>query len=127
MRVILPSLALLAGSATAGEDATPPSALEAGWDDKPVCEQLHRATHARTLRCTFPPGGGHVRHFHPPHFGYALSGGTMELTDAGGVRIAKIATGSHYRSDGTPWHSVRNVVDKTVTYLIVEELPHPAS
>ena len=122
MRGAVLGLALLAGTATAGEDASLPSAIEAGWDGKPVCELLHLAPHSRTLRCTFPPGGGHVRHFHPAHFGYALSGGTMELTDAGGVRIAKIATGAHYESDGTAWHSVRNVGDTTVTYLIVEEL-----
>ena len=98
------------------------SALEAGWAGKPVCELQHRTETHRILKCSFAPGVGHERHFHPAHFGYALSGGTMKLTDANGQRIAQIATGSSYSSEGVAWHQVVNVGDTTVTYLIVEEL-----
>ncbi len=97
-----------------------PDPLEAGWDGAPVCENLHEDSEQRILRCTFPPGGGHDRHQHAPHFGYAISGGRMQLTDANGVREVDINAGSSFSSDGVDWHEVRNVGDTTVVYLIVE-------
>lgn len=98
-----------------------PSALEAGWDGKPVCELQHETATHRVLRCTFAPGVGHERHFHPAHYGYALSGGTMQLTDDNGTRTVTLTTGSHYSSEGTVWHEVLNVGDTPVIYLMVEE------
>ena len=112
---------LLAGCAST-QQANLPTALEAGWEGERVCELMHQTATHRVLRCTFPPGVGHERHYHPAHFGYALSGGTMQLTSAEGTRTADIATGSSYSSDGTPWHEVINVGDTTVTYLMIEEL-----
>jgi beta-alanine degradation protein BauB len=115
--------ALLAGCATPSlPDRSLPSALEAGWKGERVCSLQHLAKTHRVLRCTFPPGVGHERHFHPKHYGYALSGGTMQLTSAEGARTATLETGSDYSSDGTEWHEVVNVGATTVTYLIVEEL-----
>ncbi|MBX7541562.1 cupin domain-containing protein [Qipengyuania sphaerica] len=99
-----------------------PSALEAGWNGARVCALEHQTDTHRVLRCTFPPGVGHERHYHPPHYGYALSGGAMQLTDERGTRTATLATGSDYTSDGVTWHEVVNVGETTVTYLIVEEL-----
>lgn len=122
LALVIPALAGLGACAHGADRAGAlPSALEAGWNGKPVCELLHQSASHRTLRCTFPPGVGHERHYHPPHFGYALSGGTMQLTDASGVRVAEIDTGSYFTSQGTDWHEVINVGDTTVTYLIVEE------
>ena len=97
-----------------------PDPLEAGWHGQPVCEKLREDGRQRVLRCTFPPGIGHERHQHGPHFGYALSGGTMRVTDAKGTRDVAIAAGSHFSSDGIAWHEVRNVGATTVQYLIVE-------
>jgi quercetin dioxygenase-like cupin family protein len=116
--VLLASVPL---SAADEEDALP-SALEAGWEGCKVCELRHQTETHRVLRCTFPPGVGHEKHFHPAHYGFALSGGTMQLTDSRGTRRAELATGSDYSSEGTEWHEVVNVGDTTVTYLIVEEL-----
>ena len=101
---------------------TLPSALEAGWEGERVCTLRHQTATHRVLRCTFPPGVGHERHFHPAHYGYALSGGTMRITDGSGTRDVVLETGSDYESEGTPWHEVVNIGDTTVTYLIVEEL-----
>ena len=122
-------LALLAGgavlaSACASVSAAPeplPSALEAGWEGERVCKLQHQTQTHRVLRCTFPPGVGHERHFHPAHYGYALSGGTMRITDETGVRTVTLETGSDYSSDGTAWHEVVNVGDTPVIYLMVEE------
>jgi len=121
-RFLLPLLGLLAGGASP-EAAAPalPSALEAGWAGERTCELLHETATHRALRCTFPPGVGHERHYHPPHFGYALSGGTMRLTDAQGTRTTELATGSSYSNPGIEWHEGLNVGDTTVSYLIVEE------
>ena len=116
-------LAIATGCVSAGAPSDSlPSALEAGWDGQRVCELRHETQTHRVLRCTFPPGVGHERHFHPAHYGYALSGGTMRITDASGTRTVDLATGADYSSDGTPWHEVVNVGDTPVIYLIVEEL-----
>ena len=101
-------------------DSELPDPLAAGWKGKPVCEKLHEDARQRVLRCTFPPGVGHERHYHVAHFGYALSGGRMQLDDASGRRVVDLPTGSSYSSDGVEWHEVLNVGDTTVTYLIVE-------
>ena len=97
-----------------------PDPLEAGWNGVPVCEKLHEDADHRILRCTFPPSIGHERHFHKPHFGYAIAGGRMRISDADGTREVDLATGSSFASDGVTWHEVVNVGDSTVIYLIIE-------
>lgn len=102
--------------------ATPslPDPLEAGWNGTPVCEKLHDDREQRILRCTFAPSTGHERHFHSRHFGYAIVGGRMRITDANGTREVNLATGSSFNSEGIDWHEVVNIGDTTVVYLIVE-------
>ena len=102
------------------EDNPLPDPLVAGWGGKPVCERLHEDDKQRVLKCSFAPGVGHERHFHAAHFGYALSGGKMRITDQNGVREATLKTGSSFSSDGTAWHEVMNIGETDVTYLIVE-------
>lgn len=97
-----------------------PDPLAAGWNGKTVCERLHEDQKQRILRCTFPPNIGHEKHFHAPHFGYALQGGTMQITDQKGIRNVYLKTGSYYSSAGTAWHHVINIGDTTVQYLIIE-------
>lgn len=106
-----------------GSGANPeplPGAFEAGWLGKPVCELLYETATDRVLRCSFPPGVGHERHFHPRHFGYAVSGGSMRITTAAGTREAEIKTGSSFSSQGIGWHEVLNVGTTTVVYLMFE-------
>ena len=97
-----------------------PDPLQAGWKGRPVCEALIDDDERRVLRCTFEPGVGHERHFHKAHFGYALSGGLMRITEPGGTREARLATGSVFTSQGVAWHEVLNIGETTVSYLIVE-------
>ena len=116
-------LPLTASVVCASACATPPSLpdpLAAGWKGVPVCEKLHEDSDHRILRCAFPPGIGHERHFHDRHFGYALAGGRMRINDANGTREVDLATGSSFSSAGVDWHEVLNVGDTTVVYLIVE-------
>ena len=97
-----------------------PDPLEAGWNGVPVCEKLNEDSYHRILRCTFPPAGGHDRHFHNRNFGYAIAGGRMRITDSDGVREVNLPTGSSFVSEGIDWHEVINIGDSTVVYLIVE-------
>jgi|GEM_PF-2084114 len=98
-----------------------PDPLQAGWKGNATCEMLFENEINRALRCTFPPGVGHERHYHLPHFGYALSGGKMRLTDANGIRDIDLATGTSYFSEGVVWHEGLNIGTTTVQYLIVEQ------
>jgi quercetin dioxygenase-like cupin family protein len=109
---------LAAAALAAGEEL--PDPLVAGWKGEPVCERLHEDARQRVLRCTFPPGVGHERHFHAPHFGYVIAGGRMRIATADGVREVDLADDLTWTSDGVAWHEVENVGDTTAVYLIVE-------
>lgn len=97
-----------------------PSAIDAGWEGEKVCELLHENDDMRAMRCTFAPGVGHERHYHPPHFGYIVSGGVMQITDADGAREQETPTGATWWSDGVEWHEALNTGDTTSVYVIVE-------
>ena len=97
-----------------------PDAVAATWRGEPVCEMLSETAEMRVFRCIFPPGVGHERHFHARHFGYALSGGRMRITDAAGSREVSLQTGTYFSSDGIPWHEVLNVGNTVVSYLMIE-------
>jgi hypothetical protein len=97
--------------------------FEAGWKGSKVCEKLSENKINRILRCTFPPGVGHERHFHVAHFGYALSGGTVRITDHKGTREVTLSTDSSYSSNGVEWHQIENIGETTVIYLIIENKP----
>ncbi len=97
-----------------------PDPLQAGWNGAAVCELLHEDAKQRVLRCSFAPGVGHERHFHAPHFGYALSGGRVRITDERGVRELDLGTNSSFSSDGVEWHEILNIGSTPLIYLIVE-------
>ncbi|GJL96084.1 MAG: hypothetical protein DHS20C05_24890 [Hyphococcus sp.] len=97
-----------------------PDPLAAGWEGEKVCELLQETDEMRALRCTFPPGVGHERHYHAPHFGYILEGSKMRITDAGGSQTRDLNAGASWWSDGTAWHEVLNVGETTGVYIIVE-------
>jgi len=100
--------------------ASLPDPLEAGWRGEGVCGKLHETSRQRMLRCTFPPGMGHERHYHAAHVGYVLTGGRMQITDESGTRVQDLEGGVSWTSDGVDWHEVLNIGDSTSVYLIVE-------
>lgn len=123
---LLPALALLVASAPLPAEPPDtvdlPHAFEAGWRGEKTCEVLFEDASVRVARCTFPPGVGHEKHFHRPHFGYALSGGTQRIEDANGRREVAIEAGTRWSSDTLTVHEVLNTGNTTTSYLIVEPL-----
>jgi len=97
-----------------------PDPLAAGWNGEPVCELLHEDAQQRILRCTFPPGVGHEKHFHKAHFGYVIAGGKMRIIDDSGEREVDLQADYSWTSDGISWHEVLNVGETTSVYLIIE-------
>jgi quercetin dioxygenase-like cupin family protein len=102
--------------------ATPalPSAFDAGWKGERVCEPLFENDQMRSARCTFPPGGGHERHFHRAHWGYIIEGGTMRITNAQGTTERVLKSGTSWWSDGIAWHEAVNIGTTTSVYIIIE-------
>jgi beta-alanine degradation protein BauB len=114
------SAGLVTNAPSIARSADLPDALEAGWKGQTTCENLHEDDEIRVLRCTFPPDVGHERHYHPRVFGYALSGGKMQVTNAKGTEVFEDKTGDNWVGGPTEWHEGVNVGDTTVSYLIVE-------
>ncbi len=128
IKVIFTSIGLLlfvSKSIGYAEALSLPDPLRAGWKGKPVCEHLYEDTEKRILRCTFSPSVGHERHYHEAHFGYAIKGGRVQITDTNGVREVDLTTGSSYSSEGVAWHEVLNIGKTTIVYLIVERKERP--
>lgn len=97
-----------------------PDPLEAGWEGKSVCEVLEENENVRALKCTFPPGVGHEKHYHDAHFGYTIKGSTFRITDASGTREVNVPTGSSFYNERVEWHEVLNIGDSTAVFLILE-------
>lgn len=130
LRATFAALALLSATSAAPQDPPVettglPTAFDAGWHGAKVCEPLFENAQMRSARCTFPPGGGHERHFHPAHWGYIVEGGTMQITDASGTRTRVLAAGSNWWSDGIAWHEAVNIGKTTAVYIIVEPKTAP--
>jgi quercetin dioxygenase-like cupin family protein len=97
-----------------------PDPLQAGWNNKSVCELLEENENIRVLRCTFEPSVGHEKHYHKPHFGYTIAGSKFRMIDADGTKEVSVTTGSSFYSEGTAWHEVLNIGDSTAIFLIIE-------
>ncbi|MBC2778216.1 cupin domain-containing protein [Parasphingopyxis marina] len=118
--LLLPAALSTTAPLAAQSDETLPSAFDAGWNGEDVCERLFENAEMRVARCTFPSGIGHERHYHRPHWGYILQGGTMRITDADGTEDVTTESGGNWWSDGVEWHEAVNVGSETSVYLIVE-------
>jgi hypothetical protein len=101
-----------------------PHAFEAGWRGEATCTVLHEDEVNRIGHCVFPPGVGHERHYHNPHFGYTLEGSTLEIRDAGGVRTVRTTAGGTWTTSEVTVHEALNTGDTTTSYLIVEPKSH---
>jgi quercetin dioxygenase-like cupin family protein len=97
-----------------------PDPLQAGWNGQAVCDVLQDDSSMRVLRCTFPPGVGHEKHRHAPHFGYALIGGTFRIIDSEGTREVSFPSGYYFSKNEVTEHEVQNIGDSTAVFLIFE-------
>ena len=114
-------LLLLLSCTTSGQESdTWPDPLAAGWEGEKVCEILEENDRVRVLKCTFPPGVGHEKHYHDAHFGYTLQGSKFRITDANGTREVEVPTGYTFYNEKVEWHEVLNIGDSTAIYLIME-------
>lgn len=117
----LTALVVGLGLGTANADtASLPHAFDAGWRGQATCQLLYETAEVRVGQCTFPPGVGHERHYHEPHFGYVLEGGTLRIVDAEGERTVTTTSGGTWSTNERTVHEAVNVGDTTTRYLIVE-------
>ena len=68
----------------------------------------------------FPPGVGHEKHYHNPHFGYVLEGGTLHIVDDSGEKTVTTKVGGSWSTTELTVHEAVNIGDTTTRYLIVE-------
>lgn len=112
---------LAAEPGEAGPDSTDlPHAFDAGWQGVKTCEVLFENDTTRVGRCVFPPGVGHEKHYHNPHFGYVLEGGTLRILDSQGEHEVTTRAGGAWSTDTMTVHEALNIGDTTTSYLIVE-------
>ena len=98
--LILLTVSLFFQSLFAKELPDLPEAFNAGWKGEKTCELLYETASVRVGSCSFPPGIGHEKHFHYPHFGYVLEGGTLSITDdAGLVEVRQTISGKSWSTD----------------------------
>ena len=116
----LTTIVLLAFLLSCQNQTQLPDPLEAGWEGKKVCKVLVDNERVRTLKCSFPPGVGHEKHYHKAHFGYTLAGSKFKISDTTGTREVDIPTGYDFYNEKVEWHEVINIGDSTAVFLIVE-------
>ena len=116
---------LISASTTRSEDV--PDALSVEWQGQHPCEKLYEDAEIRALRCTFAPGAVHVRHSHPGHLVYTISGGKAKVQDDKGTREGQPKTGGFTSNIPTPWHEVTNIGDTTLSFLVIEKKYEPVA
>lgn len=104
----------------ASETENLPHAFDAGWEGQETCELMYESESVRVARCIFPPGVGHEKHFHNPHFGYVLEGGTLSIRDAGGERTVTTQSNGTWSTTERTVHEAVNIGNSTTSYVIVE-------
>ena len=97
-----------------------PHAFDAGWEGRKTCEVLFEDSATRVARCVFPPGVGHEKHYHNPHWGYVLECSTLLIRDDQGERTVVTEAGGSWSTDKVTVHEAVNTGEATTSYLIVE-------
>jgi len=120
---VLLGLALTSPVTAAQPEPNLPHAFDAGWAGQKTCEVVYQDASVRVGRCVFPSGVGHEKHFHNPHFGYVLEGGTLRIVDAGGERVVTTEAGGSWSTATLTVHEAVNIGDTTTSYLVVEPVP----
>lgn len=125
-KVLIPALALVTGltlqvhAVAADNPPDLPHAFDAGWEGQETCELLFEDDSTRVARCVFPPGIGHEKHYHNPHFGYVLEGGALRIVDGNGEREVTTQAGGSWSTTTITVHEALNIGETTTSYLIME-------
>ena len=117
---LVTSLTLQVHTVVADNPFELPHAFDAGWEGQKTCEILFEDDSARVGRCVFPPGIGHEKHYHNPHFGYVLEGGAARIVDSNGEREVTTQAGGDWSTTTVTVHEAMNIGETTTSYLIVE-------
>jgi hypothetical protein len=121
MAIALTSILLMQLQALhAREKPDLPHAIDAGWQGQKTCELMFEDETVRVARCVFPPGVGHEKHYHNPHFGYVLEGGTLRIVDDNGEKVVTTKTNGSWSTTDLTVHEALNIGETTTSYLIVE-------
>jgi hypothetical protein len=121
MAIVLTSILLMQLQALhAREKPDLPHAIDAGWQGQKTCELMFEDETVRVARCVFPPGVGHEKHYHNPHFGYVLEGGTLRIVDDNGEKVVTTKTNGSWSTTDLTVHEALNIGETTTSYLIVE-------
>jgi quercetin dioxygenase-like cupin family protein len=118
------ALGLVISTSTAMSEVVP-DALAVEWQGQHPCEKLYEDAQIRAMRCTLPPGAVHVRHSHPGHLVYTVSGGKAKVQDDRGTREGQPRTGGFNNNPPTSWHEVANIGDTTLSFMVVEKKYEP--
>jgi len=121
LTLLLP-LVMAAPFSEAQTDPDLPHAFDAGWAGQKTCTVVFEDQSMRVARCVFPPGVGHEKHYHNPHFGYVLEGSTLRIVDSRGERTVTTEAGGSWSTDSVTVHEAVNIGDTTTSYLIVEPI-----
>ena len=125
-KALIPALALVSGlvlqaqTVEAGNQPELPHAFDAGWEGQKTCEILFEDDSVQVARCIFPPGIGHEKHYHNPHFGYVLESGTLRIVDSNGEREVSTRAGGSWLTTPVTVHEAMNIGNTTTSYLVVE-------
>ena len=125
-KVLIPALALVTSltlqvhTVVADNPLELPHAFDAGWQGQKTCEIMFQDDTVRVGRCVFPPGIGHEKHYHNPHFGYVLEGGALRIVDSIGEREVTTQTGGSWSTTTVTVHEAMNIGETTTSYLIME-------
>ena len=117
---LVTSLTLQVHTVVADNPPELPHAFDAGWEGQKTCEILFEDDTVRVGRCVFPPGIGHEKHYHNPHFGYVLEGGALRIVDSNGEREVTTQAGGDWSTTTITVHEAMNIGETTTSYLIME-------
>jgi quercetin dioxygenase-like cupin family protein len=121
MNLLCLALSALHSDCVQAENPQPlPHAFDAGWQGSKTCELLYETPTVRVGKCSFPPGIGHEKHYHNPHFGYVLAGATMLVQNADGESEVVTEAGNSWITTERTIHQAINIGSTTAAYLIVE-------
>ncbi len=119
---------VLAGILAAGLGWRAAAAVDPSMDPIKVGPNIYKTVfendRVRTMEVTFNPGDKIALHSHPDHFAYALTEGSLKITNGDGKSVDAVGKPGQLFWMGAESHAAENT-GKTVFRLLVVELKEP--